>query len=170
LLRYAREEDLQMSSIRIADVVDGSLETLRDRLRKSGVEVRRRVHADGELEGDPEQLRRVVVNLVGNALDALEESATPEPVVEIETGENLAGSEVWVRVRDNGPGIPPDIQERVFRPFFTSKESGTGLGLPLTRKVVEGHNGTIELTSVPGEGVEFVVTLPKEHAVENRPE
>jgi signal transduction histidine kinase len=168
LLRYAREEDLRMSSIRMADVVDGALETLRDRLRKTGVEVRRRVHADGELEGDPEQLRRVVVNLVSNALDALEESATPEPVVEVETGENLAGTEVWVRVRDNGPGIPAEIHERIFRPFFTSKESGTGLGLAISRKVVESHDGLIELTSVPGDGTEFVVTLPKERPVENR--
>jgi signal transduction histidine kinase len=168
LLRYARDEELRMRDIQIADVVDGSLEALRDRLQKAGVEIRRRVHADGELEGDPEQLRRVVVNLVSNALDALEESATPEPVVEIETGENLASTEVWVRVRDNGPGIPPEIQERVFRPFFTSKENGTGLGLALTRKVVEAHDGTIELTSVPGEGVEFVVTLPKEHVGEGQ--
>jgi signal transduction histidine kinase len=168
LLRYARDEELRMRDIRIADVVDGSLEALRDRLHKGGVEIRRRVHTEGALEGDPEQLRRVVVNLVSNALDALEESGTPEPVVEIETGENLAETEVWVRVRDNGPGIPPEIQERIFRPFFTSKENGTGLGLALTRKVVEAHDGTIELTSVPGEGVEFVVTLPKEHAEEVR--
>jgi signal transduction histidine kinase len=168
LLRYAKDEELHMRPIRVADVVDHSLEALRDPLSKGGVEVRRRVHADGELEGDPEQLRRVLVNLVSNALDALEESATPEPVIEIETGENLAGNEVWIRVRDNGPGIPPEIQERVFRPFVTSKESGTGLGLPLARKVVEAHDGTIELTSVPGEGVEFVVTLPKGHSGESQ--
>jgi signal transduction histidine kinase len=82
-------------------------------------------------------------------------------VIEVETGENLARTEVWMRVRDNGPGIPPELQEKVFRPFFTSKETGTGLGLPLTRKVIEAHNGEVELTSVPGEGAEFVVTLPK---------
>jgi two-component system C4-dicarboxylate transport sensor histidine kinase DctB len=145
----------------LAEVIDGGIETLRDRFRRSGVELRRRVHDDGEIEGDPEKLRRVVVNLVGNALDALEESATPDPVIEVETGENLARTEVWMRVRDNGPGIPPEIQEKIFRPFFTSKETGTGLGLPLTRKVIEAHNGEIELTSVPGEGAEFVVTLPK---------
>jgi signal transduction histidine kinase len=169
LLRYARDEELQPRAIRIADVVDGSLETLRDRLRRSGVEVRRRVHEEGDLEGDPEKLRRVMVNLVSNALDALEESGTPEPVIEVETGENLAGSEVWVRVKDNGPGIPPELHEKVFRPFHTSKENGTGLGLPLARKVVEAHGGTIELTSVPGEGAEFVVTLPKERSAEARP-
>ncbi|MEE8557202.1 MAG: HAMP domain-containing sensor histidine kinase [Myxococcota bacterium] len=168
LLRYARDEELRMRDIRIADVVDGALDSLRDRLRKSGAELRRRVHAEGELEGDPEKLRRVVVNLVGNALDSLEESATPEPYVEVETGENLAGTEVWCRIRDNGPGIPPEMQERVFRPFFTSKENGTGLGLPITRKVVEAHGGTIEFTSVPGEGVEFVVSLPKEHSTESQ--
>jgi signal transduction histidine kinase len=161
LLRYARDEELRPRDMHLAEVIDGGIETLRDRFRRSGVELRRRVHDDGEIEGDPEKLRRVVVNLVGNALDALEESATPDPVIEVETGENLARTEVWMRVRDNGPGIPPELQEKVFRPFFTSKETGTGLGLPLTRKVIEAHNGEVELTSVPGEGAEFVVTLPK---------
>ena len=161
LLRYARDEELRPRDMRMVEVIDGGIETLRDRFRKSGVELRRRIHEDGELEGDPDKLRRVVVNLVGNALDSLEESATPDPVIEVETGENLARTEVWMRVRDNGPGIPPEIQDKVFRPFFTSKETGTGLGLSLTRKVVEAHRGTIEFTSVPGDGTEFVITLPK---------
>jgi signal transduction histidine kinase len=69
-------------------------------------------------------------------------------------------------VRDNGPGIPDELQEQVFRPFFTSKETGTGLGLALTRKVVEAHGGEIELNSVPGDGAEFVITLPKERGPE----
>jgi signal transduction histidine kinase len=166
LLRYARDEEVRLQHMRMADVVDGALETLRDPLRKSGVEVRRRLHTDGEIEGDPEKLRRVVVNLVSNALDALEESGTPDPVVELEAGENLGGTEVWVRVRDNGPGIPDELQEKVFRPFYTSKETGTGLGLALTRKVVEAHGGEIELNSVQGDGTEFVITLPKERVPE----
>ena len=161
LLRYARDEELRPVEMKLVDAVEGGLETLRERFRASGVELRRRIHEEGEIEGDPEKLRRVVVNLVGNALDALEDSGMPDPVIEVETGENLARTEVWLRIRDNGPGIPPEIQEKVFRPFFTSKENGTGLGLALARKVVEAHNGTLELTSVPGEGVEFVVTLPK---------
>jgi len=106
-------------------------------------------------------LRRVVINLVGNALDALNGTAVASPRVEIEAGENLAGTEVWLRVRDNGPGIEPGRTEEIWAPFHTSKANGTGLGLPITRKVVETHGGSIEVESPPGGGTEFCVVLPK---------
>ena len=76
-------------------------------------------------------------------------------------GENLAGTEVWVRIQDNGVGIPEELRERIFSPFVTSKSGGTGLGLPITKKLVEAHRGTIELSSEPGQGTEFVLTIPK---------
>jgi signal transduction histidine kinase len=82
-------------------------------------------------------------------------------VVEVEAGENLAGTEVWLRVRDNGPGIEPDRAEQIWAPFHTSKSNGTGLGLPITRKVVETHGGSIEVESPPQGGTEFRVVLPK---------
>ena len=66
-----------------------------------------------------------------------------------------------MRVRDNGPGIEPEVAARIFDPFFTQKQSGTGLGLPITRKLVEAHGGEIELDSELGRGTEFVVTFPK---------
>ena len=85
-------------------------------------------------------------------------------------GENLAGSEVWLRVVDNGPGIPADEQERIWSPFFTTKETGTGLGLALSRKTVEAHGGRIELLSDPRQGSEFVLSFPKEPGSETPPE
>ncbi len=162
LLRYAREEDMAVEPIRLSEVLDGALESFRERLAKAGVEVRPTLDADGEMEGDPEKLRRVMINLVGNALDALEESKTPEPRVDVALGENLAGSEVWVRVRDNGPGIDGEVQKKMFSPFFTSKANGTGLGLAITRKLVDAHRGAIEVTSSPGAGTEFVLSFPKQ--------
>ena len=77
------------------------------------------------------------------------------------TGENLASTEVWVRIRDNGPGMDADALGKIFRPFYTSKPEGTGLGLAITKKLVEAHGGTIEAQSAPGAGTEFVLTLPK---------
>jgi two-component system sensor histidine kinase FlrB len=68
---------------------------------------------------------------------------------------------VWLRVRDNGPGISRDDQERVFSPFYTSREKGTGLGLAITKKLVEAHGGSIELKSEPGAGADFLLTFPK---------
>jgi signal transduction histidine kinase len=169
LLRFARDEDLELREIRIADVVGAALELLRERAARAGVALEVQADCDGELRGDPEKLRRVVLNLVGNALDALEQAGTPSPRVEVSVGENLAGNEVWVRVRDNGPGIEAEKLARIFQPFYTSKRDGTGLGLAISKKLVEAHGGTIDAHSVPGSGSEFVLTLPKRRAAVGAP-
>jgi signal transduction histidine kinase len=161
LLRFAREEETERAVLRMAEVVDSALETFRERAARSGMLIVREIDCEGELRGDAEKLRRVVINLVGNAFDALEAARTPGPRVEVALGENLAGSEVWLRVRDNGPGIDADARERLFDAFYTSKAAGTGLGLAITRKLVEAHGGAIELVSRPGRGAEFLVTLPR---------
>jgi len=161
LLRFARDEELREQDVSMADVVDSALETFRERAARDGIAIERSFDSQGALRGDPEQLRRIAINLVGNAIDALSDACTPEPRIEVALGENLAGTEVWVRVRDNGPGINEEMAARIFDPFFTQKQSGTGLGLPITRKLVEAHGGDIELETEVGRGTEFVVTFPK---------
>ena len=161
LLRFARDEEVRMSAVRMVDVLESALETFRDRATRSGVEIVRQFDCDGSMRGDAEKLRRIVINLVGNAIDALDESNVEKPSVEVAMGENLAGSEVWLRIRDNGPGIDPETRDKMFSPFFTSKQSGTGLGLAITKKLVDAHAGTIEAESVSGSGAEFVLTFPK---------
>jgi signal transduction histidine kinase len=162
LLRFAREEDFRISEMRMAEVIPSAVETLRDRLDHGGVDVSMALDADGTMRGDPEKLRRVVINLLSNALDAVLESDTPQPRIEIQMGENLAGTEVWLRVRDNGPGIDADRVQEIFSPFYTSKEGGTGLGLAISKKVVDAHGGSIEIDSGPGRGTEFLLTFPKQ--------
>ncbi len=161
LLRYAREEDLRFDSMEMADVVASAVETFRDRFERRAIDVQVQVDTRGAMRGDAEKLRRVVINLIGNAIDAFDEAATPGPVLLIMSGENLAGDEVWVRVRDNGPGIDDATRSKIWSPFYTTKASGTGLGLALSRKIVDAHGGSMELASTPGEGTEFVLTFPK---------
>lgn len=160
LLRYAREEETRLAPLIMEDVLESAVETFRDRADRSGIEIVRQYDSEGQLEGDPEQLRRVIINLVTNAMDALEDRGASDPQVRLTMGENLAGTEVWVRVADNALGIDEETRERIFDPFYTSRENGTGLGLALCRKIVNGHQGTIEVESVPGEGTEFVMTFP----------
>jgi signal transduction histidine kinase len=161
LLRFAREEEMVMLDLRLADVISSAVATLRDRASARGVALQVSVGADCQLHGDAEKLRRVVINLVSNALDALEGARVPKPLIEVTAGENLAGTECWVRVRDNGPGIPQEALSRIFSPFYTSKERGTGLGLAISKKVVDAHGGAIEVQSQPGAGAEFTLTIPK---------
>jgi signal transduction histidine kinase len=161
LLRYAREEEVRPVETDLADVLDAAIETLRERIARLGVRLDLDVSRALSLRADPEKLRRVILNLVGNALDAMEGASTRGPTLAISAGENLAGNEVWLRIRDNGPGMPASLLENAFRPFQTSKAAGTGLGLPITKKLVEAHGGTIELHSSAGVGTEFVLVLPR---------
>jgi signal transduction histidine kinase len=162
LLRFAREEEIRMGEIRLRDVVASATETFRDRVERTGIRIGQEIDSEGVMRGDPEKLRRVIINLIGNAIDALEAAETPDSSIQISAGENLAGTEVWLRVQDNGPGMDTATLERIFNPFFTSKSSGTGLGLALSKKVVDAHGGSIEATSTMGEGTEFLLTFPKQ--------
>jgi ligand-binding sensor domain-containing protein/signal transduction histidine kinase len=116
----------------------------------------------------PQDVGRVLINLLGNAFDAVREHAKktgPDylPTVTVATRRMEDGVEI--RVADNGPGIPPEVAERVFEPFFTTKPSGqgTGLGLSLAYEIVtQGHGGTLRVESRPGEGATFVIELPDE--------
>ena len=166
-LRYAREEDLRLSEVSLADVVDSALETLRERIDAQHVQLVREDGHDDLVRGDAEKLRRVVINLVGNALDALAEGSSGHPMLEVLAGENLAGTECWLRVRDNGPGMDARALAQIWSPFYSSKPSGTGLGLAIAKKLVEAHGGTIEASSQPGAGAEFTIALPKSNP-ENR--
>jgi signal transduction histidine kinase len=166
LLRYAREEAMDVREIQLADVLDSALDTLRDRIEGAGVKLTLELDSEGSMEGDPEKLRRVLINLVGNALDAFDEVGQHDPNIDVALGENLAGTEVWIRIKDNGGGMDPETQKKIFRPFYTSKSNGTGLGLAVTRKLVDAHRGTVELHSTPGSGTEFVLTFPKQTGAE----
>ena len=168
LLRYAREEEIKIGAVVMEDVLESALETFRDRVSRSEVEIIRKYDAQGRLEGDPEQLRRVIINLVGNAIDALEDPRIEQREVRVSMGENLAGSEIWVRITDNGRGIDPDDIDQIFDLFYTSREEGTGLGLAMCRKIVDNHGGSIEVESEVGEGTEFVLVFPKTKRSDSR--
>jgi signal transduction histidine kinase len=162
LLRYAREVPFKPSRVDVRDLIESSIDLFRDRAAREQVQIVREwdelpiIHADGE------QLRQVLANLIGNALDVLASNHSPNPMIEISGGLNLAGTEVWIRVHDNGPGISADVASKLFRPFFTTKARGTGLGLSLSKKFVERHAGTIELDAAAVSGAAFVVRLPVE--------
>ena len=162
LLRFGRDEEVRKNRILMRDVLDSALETFRERGEREQVEIRRVFDCEGAMRGDAEKLRRVMINLVGNAFDALADAQVDEPVIEVSMGENLAGSEVWVKIRDNGFGIDAETRDQIFAPFYTSKSGGTGLGLAITKKLVDAHQGSIEVAGQPGEGAEFVLVFPKQ--------
>jgi len=157
LLKYAKEEDLSFALVNLAGVVDSALTQLRAKLDGARVAVSRNYIGGPTVQADADKLRGVFVNVLDNAIDAL--ASVPEGRridLFLENGSGAA----TVRVRDNGCGIPAEKLERIFNPFFTTKEQGTGLGMAIARKIVEAHEGTIDVVSEVGRGTEFKVTLP----------
>jgi signal transduction histidine kinase len=108
---------------------------------------------------DPEAMQRAVLNVISNAIDACAEM--PNPVVDVSTGWQADPPTAWVRVADNGIGIAGDELEKLFRIFASTKgTAGTGLGLPVSRKILREHGGDIEVESSPGAGSRFTLRLP----------
>jgi len=103
---------------------------------------------------DPNQLNQVLVNLVKNAVEATE---TGDKII-LTSGSD--GGCAWFSIRDTGKGMAPEVQEKIFHPFFTTKEKGTGLGLAVIHKIITDHGGTIDLDTAPGAGSTFTIRLP----------
>ncbi len=110
---------------------------------------------DLRVEHDPAQIQQVLLNLLLNAFQALDGTGHVRVEVAGEPGFGV------VRVKDTGRGIPPQALANIFRPFFTTKGGGTGLGLSLAKRIVDDHGGTIEVSSTPGQGTDFTIRLPR---------
>jgi nitrogen fixation/metabolism regulation signal transduction histidine kinase len=107
--------------------------------------------------GDATQLRQIIHNLLRNAEDALE--GRPDAVIDLATSAN--GRYVQLLIGDNGPGFPSELLPRIFEPYVTTKARGTGLGLPIVKKIVEEHLGTIEISNAPEGGARIAIRLPQ---------
>jgi two-component system nitrogen regulation sensor histidine kinase NtrY len=105
---------------------------------------------------DPEQMRRVILNLVDNAVEAMDRAG----VIEIATEHDQANSLVRLVVADDGPGIPPAEREKLFLPYYSTKQRGSGLGLAIVRRIVAEHGGAIDVTDNHPHGTRFVIELP----------
>jgi signal transduction histidine kinase len=115
------------------------------------------------LRVDSGHLKQVLINLVRNGADAIE--GTGKVTLRARAARApVAGGEtdaVILEVSDTGKGIPPEVEKRLFDPFFSTKETGTGLGLPIAARIVERHGGTLQYQTRPGHGTTFGVVLPR---------
>jgi signal transduction histidine kinase len=158
LLKYAKEEDYDFENVNLASVLDGALTQMRSKLESSSVRVMRSYLSGPIVRADADKLRQVFSNMIDNAIDAMAEVKSDRRIeVAIVRGSDGMAT---VHIRDNGCGIPADKLPKIFNPFYTSKENGTGLGLGVAKKVIDSHRGTIEVTSHVGQGTEFEISVP----------
>lgn len=152
LLDFARQSEPELEEFELDDLVD---EALAVAAPPAGIDVARRTLDDvGGVRGDRQQLRQVLLNLLTNAYAAID----GEGVIMIDAVAD--GKRVEIRVSDTGVGMDEDTVNHIFDPFYTRKAKGIGLGLAVTRRIVEAHGGTIAVRSAPGEGTTFAVKLP----------
>jgi two-component system nitrogen regulation sensor histidine kinase NtrY len=114
---------------------------------------------------DKEQIKRVIINLIDNSITAMKAASTSGPYrIEVETHLNEKIEMAALTLRDNGPGMSEEIQERAFEPYFSTKKEGSGLGLAIVKRIINDHGGYIRLTSTLGEGTTFMIELPTKTA------
>jgi two-component system, NtrC family, sensor histidine kinase AtoS len=157
-LNFARPTQLSLATYDLDAIIDRVCDDLRSDARQLGGQIVMQ-GSFGCVEADDVLLRQAFMNLLRNAIEACQGIGV-SPDVRVEGATDSAAGVVRVTVRDNGPGIPPESRERIFRPFFTTKPNGTGLGLALVQKIIVTHNGRIGVIAPPDGGACFQVTLP----------
>jgi signal transduction histidine kinase len=170
VLEFVRPIRLRVEQTSIAQVLHDAMTMAERKANRGGVQISLDIREQLPLvKADHQQLCQLFGNLLINGLEALDGSGTiaitaglgveyQEPVASPE--KRAPGTTVVVDVTDDGPGLVPEVAERVFNPFFTTKPQGSGLGLAIVRKIVDAHNGHIDLTTAPSQGTRFRVTLP----------
>jgi signal transduction histidine kinase len=164
MLSYSKEREPAIEPTDLNKLCDDAMEMVRGRARERNVELESH-HGAGvaAVPCDPDGIHRAVLNIISNALDAVDDR--PGAKVAVQTLWEPDGAWVKVIVLDNGPGIPAEKVEDVFKPFVSTKGSrGTGLGLPVSRKILREHGGDIVVQSVPEKGSKFTLRLPMKSA------
>jgi signal transduction histidine kinase len=137
------------------DVLKGTVRLVEAKAHQRGVDIETDISVEeASVEGSADKLRQLFLNLMLNAIEAMPKGGS------LRLGARAEGSKVFIEVQDTGGGIPSEIAERIFEPFYTTKEGGTGLGLAICYSIAGSHGGSVELADTGPEGTRFAVELP----------
>lgn len=155
LLEFARPSDLKFKKIIVRDLIDHSIRIVTHEAETAGIHITKNIKPDlPDLKADPDRLTQVLLNLYLNAIQAMAEGGNL--IVQAEK----KGSSIIMNVSDTGAGIPVENLNHIFDPYFTTKNKGTGLGLAITHKIIENHNGFIQVESIENHGTTISLSLP----------
>src|SRR5581483_6411588 len=167
MLEFVRPVRLQVEQTDLAEVLHEAVTLAETKVPRRDVEVRMKLEPGlPAIEGDQHQLCQVFTNLLANAFEALDgtghitiSAATATMEADPALGPQPPTPTLVVDVEDDGPGVPQEAQDKIFDPFFTTKPQGSGLGLAIVRKIVDAHDGRIDVSSSAGRGTRFRVTM-----------
>jgi signal transduction histidine kinase len=166
VLDFVRPIRLQVEHTSVCDAIRDAVSMAESHVPRGDVKVSVELPEQlPAIQGDPYQMRQIFTNLLTNAFEALGGTGAVSVVASALNEEGPAGGEpqgpmVQVDVTDDGPGMPADVVEKIFSPFFTTKPQGSGLGLAIVRKIVDAHDGRIDVRVLETGGTRFRVTLP----------
>ncbi|MHC4860294.1 MAG: sensor histidine kinase, partial [Planctomycetota bacterium] len=153
-LRFAGEHKLLKLPSRLNEIVEEVLEFLGPKLKEGRIEVRTVFAGLPEIEIDRDAMKQVFINLLLNAIQAMPEGG------ELMVRTALTDGRAVLEVTDTGEGIPEELREKVWQVYYSRRRTGTGMGLPTARRIVEDHGGSISLVSEGGKGTRFTIRLP----------
>jgi len=165
-LRFTQPATPKLSSVNAEPLLREIRDLLGPQLARQRIEMHLDAVGKNQFSGDPQQLKQVLINLVKNAAESIEHDGT----ITLRARQGRAPLKghssrvVVIEVEDTGPGIPPEVQQRLFDPFFSTKEEGTGLGLPIAANIIDKHGGALEFKTDLGKGTTFAILLPQETA------
>ncbi|MCJ7705808.1 MAG: GAF domain-containing protein [Desulfobacterales bacterium] len=159
ILTYTHEEAMALKELDLREVVEESLSMISEGLRSGGIRLDRAFSEKvPKVKGDYDQLKQAFFNLINNAYESM--NGKGRLSIRIHPLFKNGSSFVRVEVEDTGAGIDPESLHHIFNPFYTTKDNRLGLGLPIIHKIVNSHQGQIEVNNHPGKGVTFLLTLP----------
>ena len=161
MLSVTRTSDMKPRPADLGTLLNSLIERLKPSILKEGISCQTNIEPGlPQIYGDPRALEQVFNNLIRNAIQAMKSRPESQLIVKVNS-QKAAKDKVFleVSIADNGPGIPKENQEKIFQPFFTTKTDGNGLGLPLAKRIITAHKGSINVTSFPG-GTVFKVIIP----------
>ena len=154
-LDFTRPVELNVAEIPLDELMNEIVDLARPQAAGSGIEVRVDQHSDGvTIRGDRDLLKQAMLNVAMNAIEAMPSGG------QLRFESAMQDDEAEIRIADTGPGIPPELRDKIFRLYFTTKKEGSGIGLAMTFRIVQLHDGTIDFSSEPGKGTTFTMRLP----------
>ncbi len=168
-LRYVRQPELQKRPTELNTMVQSLVEFTVPEAQDKGVSLRFFPGQDvGAVDLDADLIRAVVVNLLRNAREACSKGDQIMVSTARKSG-GPSGAQVQIQVTDTGPGMEPEVLQKAFTPYFSTKKGGNGLGLAISQRIAEQHGGKLELSSEPGKGTQFILHLPVVQALGSSP-
>ena len=154
-LDFTRPVELNLSEVPLDQFMQEIVDLARPQAAFAGIQVSVDQHADGAtIRADRDLLKQALLNVAVNAIEAMPGGG------QLRFESMMQNEEAEIRIADSGPGIPPELREKIFRLYFTTKKEGSGIGLAMTFRIVQLHDGTIDFSSEPGKGTTFTMRLP----------